>query len=104
MSIFLIIGLIFALYLKTFNYFYIIDDNVKRDGYMYEVPLTQPPQDLYYKRPSKWYRLFMIGMHCVNTWVIYMLWGWCPALLFAVHPMSVWGVAWVTGNYYATTA
>jgi len=33
-----------------------------------------------------------------------MLWGWCPALLFAVHPQTVWGVAWVTGNYYATAA
>ena len=71
---------------------------------MYEVPLTQPPQDIYYTKPSKWYRLFMIGMHCVNTWIIYMLWGWCPALIFAVHPLSAWGVAWVTGNYYATTA
>jgi len=46
----------------------------------------------------------MIGMHCVNVTIIYLLWGFAPALLFAVHPLSVWGVAWVTGNYYATAA
>ena len=104
MSIFLIIGLIVVLYWRTLGYRYIIDDNVLRNGYMYEVPLAQPPQDIFYKKPSKAYRLFMIGMHAVNVWIIYMLWGWCPALLFAVHPLSAWGVAWVTGNYYTTTA
>ena len=104
MSIFLIIGLIFLLYLRTLNYKYIIDDNVERDGYMFIVPLTQPSQDIYTRKPTKAYRLFMISMHCVNTWIIYMLWGWCPALLFAIHPLCVWGTAWVTGNYYATTA
>ncbi len=104
MGILLIIGLVFALYWRTLSYNYIIDDNVKRNGYMYEVPLTAPDPKIYFSRPSKWYRCFMIGMHCVNTWLIYMLWGWCPALLFAVHPQCVWGVAWVTGNYYATTA
>jgi len=43
-------------------------------------------------------------MHCVNVSVVYLLWGWGAALLFAVHPMAVWVTAWVTGNYYATTA
>lgn len=46
----------------------------------------------------------MISMHVVNCFVIHMIWGWQASLLFAVHPMSSWGVAWVTGNYYATTA
>jgi hypothetical protein len=71
---------------------------------MYEVPLTSPHADFFKGKPSVWYRLFMIGMHCVNVSIVYMLWGWCPALLFAVHPLCVWGVAWVTGNYYATAA
>lgn len=104
MGLLLIIALVVALYARTLGYNYIIDDNVKREGYMYEVPLTAPPPDFFDTRPSKWYRAFMIGMHCVNVSIIYMLWGWCPALLFAVHPMGVWGTAWVTGNYYATTA
>ena len=103
MAIFLIILLIWVLYLRTFNYRYIVDDWVKRDGYMYDVPLVQPPASLYRTHPAELYRCFMIGMHCFNTWFIYSLWGWAPALLFAVHPMAVWGVAWVTGNYYATT-
>lgn len=112
MNLILCVG-IFALYWKTLKFNYIIDDNVKRDGYLYEVPLTAPMPTvgpdgkiipcIYDRKPSKWYRIFMIGMHCVNTWVIYLLWGWPAALLFAVHPACAWGTAWVTGNYYATT-
>jgi hypothetical protein len=102
MALFLIIALVFALYLRTLKYNYVIDDNVRREGYMYDVPLISPPHDFFYTSPSPWYRLFMIGMHCVNVSIIYLLWGWAPALLFAVHPMSVWVTAWVTGNYYAT--
>ena len=103
MSLIWIIALVFALYLRTIRYNYVIDDMVRREGYLYNVPLTSPPADFYYTRPSVWYRLFMIGMHCVNVTVVYLLWGWAPALLYAVHPLCVWGTAWVTGNYYATT-
>jgi hypothetical protein len=99
----LIIGLVVLLYIRTLDYKYIIDDSVKRAGYMYEVPLTSPAPDFFDTKPTRLYRCFMIGMHCVNVSIIYLLWGWAPALLFAVHPMSVWGTAWVTGNYYATT-
>lgn len=99
-----IIALVFLLYFRTLSYNYVIDDNVKREGYMYDVPLSPPPHEFFSTRPSKLYRLFMIAMHCVNVAIIYMLWGWGPALVFAVHPQAVWGVAWVTGNYYATAA
>ena len=103
---------ILVMYWRTLKYNYLIDDNVKRDGYLYEVPLQAPRAEvkdgkvipcIYDRQPSKWYRLFMIGMHCVNTSVVYLLWGWQAALLFALHPIGVWGTAWVTGNYYATT-
>lgn len=100
---------IFLLYWRTLKYNYIIDDYVVRDGYLYDVPLSTPQgedkdgKNFFDRRPSVWYRIFMIGMHCVNTTVIYLLWGWAPAVLFAVHPVGVWGTAWVTGNYYATT-
>ena len=104
MTLALILALVVALYWRTLDYNYVIDDNVKRDGYMYEVPFEGPPPSLWKSKPPKLYRLFMIGMHCVNVSVIYLLWGWAPALLFAVHPLGVWGTAWVTGNYYATTA
>jgi len=104
MALVLILALVVLLYWRTLTYNYVIDDNVKRDGYMYEVPLEGPKPDHWVSKPSKQYRLFMIGMHCVNTAVIYLLWGWAPALIFAVHPVGVWGTAWVTGNYYATTA
>jgi hypothetical protein len=104
MALWLIIAITVLLYARTLDYNYVIDDIVKRNGYMYEVPDTAPPPGFWETRPSRLYRIFMIGMHCVNVSVIYMLWGWGPALLFAVHPIGVWGTAWVTGNYYATTA
>ena len=104
MALLLICALVVLLYWRTLTYNYIIDDNVKRNGYMYEVPEKGASVTHFQGKPSKFYRLFMIGMHCVNVSVIYLLWGWAPALLFAVHPIGVWGTAWVTGNYYATTA
>ncbi len=106
--VFIWIG-IFLMYWRTRKYKYIIDDYVVRDGYLYDVPLTVPQnvdkdgKAFFDRRPSQLYRMFMIGMHCVNTSVIYLLWGWGPAVLFAFHPVCVWGTAWVTGNYYATT-
>lgn len=114
MNLILLFAGIFALYIRTLKFNYLIDDGVLRDGYLYEVPLTAPMATkdektgkiipcIYERKPSAWYRLFMIGMHCVNTYMVYLLWGFGPAVLFAVHPACAWGTAWVTGNYYATT-
>ena len=96
--------LIVALYARTWNYRYVVDDFVQRDGYLYDIPMEGPKPEFWNQGPSIWYRIFMVGMHCVNSFVVYLLWGWAPALLFAVHPLSVWTTAWVTGNYYGTTA
>jgi hypothetical protein len=104
MELALIIGLVFVLYIRTLGYNYVIDDNVPRGGYLYDVPMVPPSYEFYCTKPKKIYRLFMILMHCVNVWIIYMLWGFGPAIIFAVHPMAAWGVCWVTGNYYATAA
>jgi len=104
MSLLWIIALVVLLYIRTLDYHYVTDDYVERDGYLYDIPMEGPAPAFYDKKPSRWYRLFMIGMHCTNVSIIYLLWGWAPALLFAVHPMAVWGTVWVTGNYYATTA
>jgi len=102
MYILLIIALIIALYIRTVDYNYVIDDHVQRQDY--PIPPTEAVSPQFYDtKPTKKYRAFVIGMHCVNTIVIYLLWGWVPALLFAVHPMSIWSTAWITGNYYGTT-
>ena len=61
-----IIALVILLYARTLSYNYIIDDNVKRNGYMYEVPLAGPDVTFYYTRPSKWYRGFMIARGTVS--------------------------------------
>lgn len=101
----IILLIILALYLRTIRYNYIIDDYCTRS--QYPLPAKESYNgkgvSFFTTRPTVWYRLFMIGTHCVNTFLIYTLWGWAPALLFAVHPMAIWGTAWCTGNYYATT-
>lgn len=104
MALLLILALVVLLYIRTLDYKYVIDDNVKRQGYMYEIPLQAPAPDFFNTKPTRIYRLFLIAMHCANVAIIYFIWGWAPALIFAVHPLGVWGTAWVTGNYYATTA
>lgn len=98
-----IILLIFALYLRTINYHYVIDDYIPRSGYPHPPKEATNPK-FFLGAPPVWYRLAMITMHAVNASIIYMIWGWQAALIFAVHPMGIWGTAWVTGNYYATTA
>lgn len=104
MELFLIIALVFLLYIRTLDYKYVIDDNVRRQGYMYDIPLQAPAPEFFNTKPTKVYRLFLIAMHATNVAIVYFIWGFAPALIFAVHPVCVWGTAWVTGNYYATTA
>ena len=96
--------IIVLLYAKSLNYNYVIDDYVRREGYLWIVPTQGQDPKFYDTKPTWYYRAFMIGMHIVNSFLVYTLFGWQGALLFAVHPLSVWGVVWVTGNYYATTA
>ena len=60
MELIAILALVFLLYFRTLSYNYCIDDNVKREGYMYDVPLSPPDFSFYGTKPTKMYRLFMI--------------------------------------------
>lgn len=95
---------IFVMYGRVWNYFFMIDDNVRRWGYLYDVPETSPPHTFYNTKPSPWRRLFPVITHALNTFVVNLIWGWKVALIFALHPMSVPGAAWITGGYYSVTA
>jgi len=102
MSLWLIIIIIWALYYKTLKSYFLIDDYTPR--HRYPIPETEAKDPKFYMtKPHWWVHPFMITMHCVNTAVIYLIWGWAPALIFAVHPMAMWGTAWLTGNWYCTT-
>lgn len=104
MEIVLIILGIFILYWRTQNYNYLIDDIVRRWGFLYQVPEEAPPPFFYSSKPSRWRHLFLSITHALNVWIVYLLFGWVPAALFAFSPLSVPGAAWITGGYYAVTA
>ena len=94
---------IFVLYWRTQNYHYIIDDIVRRWGYLYDVPEVSPHPSFYSSKPSKWRHLWLSINHALNVWLVYLLWGWVPAVLFAFSPVSVPCTAWITGGYYSLT-
>jgi hypothetical protein len=103
MDLLLIIILVVALYWRTMDYYYLIDDIVRRWGYLLEIPETSPPPEFYSKKPQKTRHLFLTLTHAVIVSIIYFLWGWKPAILFAVNPLSVSCTAWITGGYYQIT-
>jgi len=104
MDLFLIITLVVVLYWRTNDYCYLIDDIVRRWGYLLEIPEMSPPPDFYASKPQKTRHLFLTLTHAINTSIIYFLWGWKAALLFAVNPVCVACTAWITGGYYQVTA
>jgi tetratricopeptide (TPR) repeat protein len=107
MELFYIIAGIWILYSRTWigknRHYHIIDDNVRRWGYLYDVPQTSPPPEFYSTKPHPWRHFFLILTHSLNVWVIHSLFGWQVAALFAFSPISVNGTAWITGGYYAVT-
>ena len=107
MELFWILLGVFVLYARTWigkdRHYYIIDDNVRRWGYLYDIPQSSPPADFYSTKPHPWRHFFLSFTHCLNVWVIYELFGWQVAALFAFSPISVNGTAWITGGYYAVT-
>lgn len=104
MEIFLIIVGIWALYWRTLkNSCWLIDDMVPRQGYLYIIPEMSPPPQ-YYSTKRHWiHGALLLLIHSINVWIVYLIWGWLPATLFAFSPLSVPGAAWSTGGYYAVT-
>lgn len=98
----LALGLIIALYWKTVNYNNLIDDAVPMKDTLYVVPTSSPSPAFFKAKPPLKNRLWAIGVHMLNTTVVYFILGGHAALLFAVFPICANNVAWITGSYYST--
>ena len=98
-----ILILLILLYSRTFNYKKIIDDNVPRSGYLREMT-TQAIDYKFYEqiRPKMYFitNLFTLYGACLG---VYLLWGFRPALLYALMPLNVEAGCWSVGNMYMTT-
>lgn len=100
------LAVVLTLYVKTYKYNILLDDEVPRSGYL-NVLTTDPgvrPLPGYYDHRRPWLATFTnVGTHILCVWLMYLNFGFWPALLFAVCPTNVCGVAWTTGNYYMFT-
>jgi len=103
MELLLIIIIVIALYWRTMDYYYLIDDVVRRWGYLLDIPEVSPSPNFFAIKPPRARHLFLTLTHAVIVSIIYFLWGWKAALLFAVNPICVACTAWVTGGYYQVT-
>ena len=103
MELVFITALLVLLYARSIRYKYMPDDAVLRKEYLYNVPEALPPHDFMKRTPPVRVRVWCIANHCLNVIFVGILFGWKPALLFAVHPVAVSQVCWITGNYYAGT-
>lgn len=101
MELVLALVLIVVLYARTINYANCIDDGVKIEDTLYLVPTSTPPPAFFKNKSPIGYRLRAIGIHMLNTCLVYLILGGHAALLFAVFPISVNNVAWITGSYYS---
>ena len=95
--------LVLVMYWQTKKNCKLIDDPVPRGGYLWVVPEKRIDPKVYEERWS-W-----VGW-ATNVWVyvgvcvgVWMNWGWEASVLYAVYPVNVCGVAWLTGNYYMTS-
>lgn len=103
MDLLLIIVAIFVLYWRTNDYYYLIDDIVRRWGFLLEIPEVSPNPNFFAIKPSKFKHLFLTCTHAINCSLIYFLWGWKASLIYAVFPLCVSCTAWITGGYYQIT-
>lgn len=95
------LALIVLLYSRTLSFNRCIDDGVPMRDTLYNVPLSTPPPDFFKTKHTLSTRLLAILPHILNTILVYLLLGGKAALLFAVFPICVNNVAWVTGSYYS---
>lgn len=97
-----ILAVILFIYVRTHDSYKLIDDPVPRSGYLREGPRAVH-YSFYDNKKPLFNTVVNIGTFIATTAYIYILWGWKAALLYAVLPTNVSGVAWTTGNYYMTT-
>ena len=95
--------IILILYVRTYKYNNLIDDQTPRSGVLLVIGERPDHYSFYDKQRPIMATVTNIGVFMAACAWIYVIWGFWPALLFAVLPTNVCGVAWTTGNYYMST-
>lgn len=96
------VALIIVLYARTFSFNHLIDDGVEMKDTLFLVPTSTPGPEFFLSKPPLHKRIWAINAHILNTVLVYLILGGKAAILFAVCPICVNGVAWITGSYYST--
>jgi len=100
----LLVFIVLVLYLRSYKYNYLVDDYIKRSGYLIQsVAFIKYPPGFYDQKKPILSTFTNISVFLASCGWVYHLFGWPAALIYAVHPLNVHTVCWNTGNYYGTT-
>lgn len=95
---FIYIPIYLFLYLRTFKYKILIDDNTDRKDYLWMSKQPKWNPETYKKVRDKKKTLEGIFISLSVLGCLHYLFGWKVALMYAVFPLNVSGFAWQTGN------
>ena len=100
----LITLIVLLLYLRTWNYQYLIDDICDRHHYLTTMTSEiDNDKSFYDKKRTPMYCITNIATLLFTSLCIHLIWGFYPALLFAVFPLNVSSTSWKIGNMYLTS-
>lgn len=95
--------LVVVLYARTYKYKQLVDDFVPRSGVLLVLGERPENHSFYDKQRPLLATVTNVVVFMASCSYIDLIWGFWPAIFFAVLPTNVCGGAWTTGNYYMST-
>lgn len=104
MEFIFIVFIILIIYTRTFWHQNVTDDICVRSDYLNIFTQEKDDVTFYNKRRTVGTTLQCLSIFILSCYCIYIQFGFWPALLFAVYPLNVSGVAWKIGSYLYMTS